>query len=99
EDPDAFEHAVQATNRVLEAVRPQGTRTIAVPSDESQEEQDLAAMQNEIGHILAGLLVSEVGQVEPTEPASTEKMSDYGRLLRRIASGLGPVLHGRLKKA
>lgn len=83
-DPDAYAEAVKATLQVLHALRPAGSPTGHL-RDKGLD-----------GLFMANLVLDAVEEATPTQPSPGEKLDNAQLVLRRVASGLGP-LHERLK--
>ena len=90
-DPVAFDHAVRAINSVLEALRPEGDA--GSTTDRLRIEK---AMANLPEHI-AGEMVTDVGQADPTKSLSATKYSKRQALAHRVAQDLGPS-HAIMKR-
>lgn len=93
-DPDAYQRVVQATNAVLEALRPPGERS---PPAELVEVLGHKFDPNQMAAGLARLMMEEIGEASPTQPAPNEQVKATQFLFRRIASDLGQA-HQRLKR-
>ena len=107
-DPYAYDQAVKATIKVLEALRPDADASLPrgpvleqfdIPPtrDFPSVTSDFAAELHRLGEQFASEIVSKVAQAEATVPPLNSRVPNEERLARTIASNLGPI-HNQLKK-
>jgi hypothetical protein len=98
-DPEAYDQAVKATIRVLEELRPAPPpkrKIPRVPKGKGALAEVVHTLEHHRGEAMANLLLADIGEAEPTQPLPGGKLSPAQRLVRRIASDLGPA-HKRLQ--
>jgi len=93
--PDAYDRALWATIRVLDALRPVGE--MAGASDQNGA-AGWAERRRDYGISLADLVIDRVAEAPPVIASPREKLTPRQRLYRRIASDLGAA-HERIKGA